>query len=285
MQGLRRMEKTPGDLAEAMRLIRDARKERRKDLQEEMRLLSKHKKRLKVRLKEGLTWPIDSATGERADLDHEDVMAPLPDDMRAPIGNVDENMQKLRADVEGHESFAESIVPVDEGVLVRRRSERQQERTDRAAVRGEKWTEELVEARIDEAFKTLFRASGGPVGPREFGNAMPTPVRQMSDLVAQAGNKSLRRAMERMRRSLGPPSHEEVRRMDEALMWSVAYLRDDHPDLATFLNMGGMWKAWGAKVTRKCKELGVHRQAFYRDRRAAVRKIVEGLTRDGKAPL
>lgn len=281
MQGSIAMEETPED---GVKLVLKDRKSRRKSLQEEMRTLSRHKKRIKARLREGLEWPTDAVTGDRADIDHEDVMAPLPDDLRSPIGNIDEKMQKLRADVETHESFAEPIVPTDRGVMLRRREELREERRSRNSVRGETWTEEMVEARIDEAFKTLFRASAGRTGPREFGNAMPTPVRQMSDMVNQAGNKSLRRAMIRMRESLGPPTGPEVQRMEDALSWSMSYLRDEHSDLATFLNMGSMWKAWGASVTKKCHDLGVHRQEYYRDRKAAVRKILEGLTRDGKAP-
>ncbi len=111
---------------------------------------------------------------------------------------------------------------------------------------------------------------------------MPVPIKQMSDLVAQAGNKSLRNAI--AHRFKGAPSIEEVRRAEEALTWSLAYLRNEHPDLAGFVNLGAMWKAWGAKIGKKCSDIGVHRQVFYRDRKEAIQLIVAGLIKDGKAP-
>lgn len=263
--------------------VLDDRKRRRLELAQEMKALGKYKKKLKARLKES-DWPIDARTGEKAEIDHDDVMAPLPDDMRAPIGNVDEKMQALRAEVDGYQAFTEDAVPINEGVLLRRRNEREEELQQRNRVRGPTWTEELVEARVEEAFRTLFRATAGGIGPREFGNGMPTPVRQMADLVAQAGNKSLRRAAGRLLRDRGPPSNEEVTRMNDALLWASRYLIDEPEDQAMFLNYSGMWKAWGAKVTKKCEQLGVSRAQFYRDRKEAIRKIVAGLIRDGRAP-
>jgi hypothetical protein len=259
------------------------RKRRRKELQEEMRALSKHKKRLKARQKIG-DWPIDAVTGEKADIDPDDVMAPLPDDLQTPVGNVDEKMQALREEADQHQSFSGSIVPIDDALMVARRNATAREREAQEKIRGTVWTVGLVEARVEEAFRTLFRASVGSVGPRAFGNAMPTPVRQMSDLVAQAGNKSLRRAMQRLARDHGPPSTDEIRRMNETLAWSLEYLSKEHRDIAMSLNLSGLWKAANAKVVRKCKEIGIHRQEFYKDKKTAIKMIVEGLKRDGRAP-
>lgn len=278
MQGLTSMATKPTDHEKE---ILDDRKRRRLLLQAEMKKLGKHKKRIKFRLVEGRDWPI-TATGDKADIDHDDVMAPLPDDMKALLGNVDEKMQALRLDADKHEAFAGAVVPIDEGVLARRRAEREDERAATKAVRGEKWTPELVEARFEEAYKTLFRSAVAGVRPREFGNGMPTPVRQMADLVAQAGNKSLRNAI--AHRFKGVPSQDEVRRAEDTLGWAMDYLSDQHPDLSGFLQLGSMWKAWGAKITKKCADIGVPRQSFYRDRKEAVGLIVEGLIRDGKAP-
>lgn len=280
MQGLTSMADTKTD--EHTKAVLDDRKRRRKALQDEMRTLSRHKKRIKFRLVEGRSWPIDASSGDNADLEREDVMAALPDDMKAPIGDVDEKMQLLRKEADQHVAFADEVVPIDEGVLSRRRRERDEEVAARSRVQGEKWTEDLVEARLEEAYRTLFRSAVSGVRPREFGNAMPVPIRQMSDLVAQASNKSLRNAI--AHRFKGVPSTEEVRRAEDALAWAMTYLRDEHPDLAGFVSLGAMWRAWGSKFTAKCKAIGVHRQVFYRDRKEALRKIVEGLIRDGKAP-
>lgn len=275
MQGLTRMD-------DDTKAVLSDRKRRARDLRDEMRTLSRYKKKLKARLAEGRDWPLDAATGDRAEIDHDDVMAPLPDDMKLPIGDIDEKMQALRKEADKHQSFTDEIVPIDAGVLSRRRRERDAELHQRSRIQGEKWTEDLVEARMEEAFRTLFRSSLGGSGPRAFGNGMPEVVREVSDLVHQAGNKSLRNAI--AHRFKGTPSTEEVRRADDALSWASSYLLAEHPDLAAFVNLSAMWKAWGAKISRKCADMGVHRQTFYRDRREAIKLIVEGLKRDGKAP-
>lgn len=269
----------PADLGE--RIVLDERERRRQLAIDEGRRLKREKKRLK-NLRRETDWPTDARTGGRADVDPGDVMAPLPDDMKAPIGDVDERMQRLRVEVSGHVSFSDSVV--DEGILARRRADREREAAMRSAVTGPRWTEDLVEARIEEAFKVLSRMAVGATGPREFGNGMPAPLRSMADLVAQAGNKSLRSSVRRLFRDQGPPRGDEVARMNEALAWALVYLKEEDPDLATFVNLKFMWKAWGAKVTKKCADLGVHRQVFYRDSKIGIRKIAEGLTRDGKAP-
>lgn len=264
----------------------EGRKQMRLDNEAENKKLGKHRRRIKERLKEGRDWPIAvSLYGgfEKADIDHEDVRAPLPDDLRAPVGNVDDKMQMLRKEADRAVSFTGDTVPVDPGVLSRRRRDRVQELEQRARVTGEAWSPELVEARLEEAYRTLFRASVGGSGPREFGNAMPQVIRSMSDLVAQAGNKSLRNAIAHRFKS-GLPSTEEMRRAEEALGWGLTYLRDRHPDYAGFLNLGAMWRAWGVPIAKKCRDIGVHRQVFYRDRKTAIELIAEGLKKDGKAP-
>lgn len=262
------------------RLVLENRKRRRRELQDEMRLLSRQKKKLKHRLVEGRDWPIDAATGDKADVPFEDVRSPLPEEMKAVVGDVDEKMNQLRREADASTSFTEEIDP---GVLLRRRREHDEEVAQRDRVRGPIWTEELVEARLEEAYRTLFRSTMSGVGPREFGNAMPEVVREVSDMVHQAGNKSLRNAI--AHRFKGVPSTEEVRRAEDALSWALTYLRDFDPDLASFVNLAAMWKAWGAKISHKCESIGVQRQAFYRDRKEAVRLIVEGLKKQGKAPV
>jgi hypothetical protein len=247
-----------------------------------MKQLGKHKKRIKFRLVEGRSWPIDVATGENADIDREDVMASLPDDMKALVGDVDEKMQAMRVEADKHQSFTEDTVQVDEGVLLRRRAEREAELESRSKIRGEKWTPELVEARLEDAYRTLFRSSIGGTGPRPFGNAMPAIIKEVSDLVHQAGNKSLRNAI--AHRFKGVPSTEEVRRANEALAWATEYLLTEHPDLPGFVQLSALWKAWGAKISKKCETHGINRQAFYRDRKIALQLIVDGLIRSGKAP-
>lgn len=262
-----------------------ARKERRLENEAEYKKLGRYRRRHKERLKDGRDWPLQvdsSGHIDKADVDPDDVRAPLPEDMKAPVGNVDDAMQKLRKEADQLQAFEGDAVPVDPGVLARRRAERAAELDHLNRVMGPTWTEDLVEERLTEAYRVLFRASVSGTGPRAFGNAMPKIVREVSDLVHQAGNKSLRNAIAHRFKEL--PSIEEVRRANEALGWALTYLRDQDPDLAGFVSLGAMWKAWGAKINRKCRDIGVHRQVFYRDRKEAIKLIVQGLLRDGKAP-
>lgn len=286
MQGLSITMTSGFDHEQSKKIVLADRKERQRDREREARALKIHKRRLKERLKEGRDWPIAvSPYGnlERAELDVDEVHAPLPDDLKEALPVVDEKMALLRVEADRHVAFAGAVVEIDETLLLARRREREQERHHRERVTGPTWSEDIVEARLEEAFKTLFRASNGAVGPRAFGSAMPHIIREVSDLVHQAGNKSLRNAI--AHRFKGAPSREEVQRADDALTWASRYLLQEHPDLATFANLGAMWKAWGAKINQRCKAIGVSRQQFYRDRKEAIRKIVEGLKRDGEAPL
>lgn len=263
------------------KFVIEDRKRRRLEFQQEMKSLSKHKRRIKFRLVEGRDWPVDAHTEDRADVPEDDVRYKA-EDIKSHIGDVDEKMQALRLEADEHESFAGETVPIDEGVLLRRRREREEEWAAIESVRGEKWTPELVESRLEEAYRTLFRSSVAGVKPREFGNAMPHIVREVSDLVHQAGNKSLRNAI--AHRFKGVPTTEEVRRAEDALSWALTYLSNEHPDLAAFSQLGAVWKVWGAKISRKCEAIGVQRQVFYRDKREAIQIIMEGLVKDGKAP-
>lgn len=266
------------------KIVLDDRKRRQKENQVEARALKVHKRRIKERLMEGRDWPIVHVHGriERADLDKDEVLAPLPDDLKMQPPEVDEKMRLLRAEADRHQSFDGDRVPVDETLQLVRRREYEERLAAASAMRASDWSEELVEARLEEAYRTLFRASAGGVRPREFGNAMPEIIRQVSDMVHQAGNKSLRNAI--AHRFKGVPSSEEMRRADDALSWAVRYLKDEHPDLAGFAQLGAMWKVYGMKISHRCKAIGVRRQVFYRDRKEAIRLIVEGLKREGKAP-
>lgn len=238
----------------------------------------RQKRRIEERLKER-QWPLDAATGRRADIDPDDVLAPLPEEVPELTA------EQIAEAASAPSAFAtRAIVRTDDDLSVSRRKAAERARVARASVRGPEWTEQLVEARMDEAFRTLFRTADRHRGPRQFGNAMPAIVREMSDLVAQAGNRSLRKAIGRLIRSEGPPSTEEVRRMEDALAWSARYLSGLPTDLPMFVNLGSMWRAWGVPISKKCVQLGVQRQTFYRQRKEAVKVIVEGLKRDGRAP-
>lgn len=265
------------------KIVLEDRKRRLRDQHRELKLLKIHKRRLKERLKEGRDWPIavNPYGGlERAELEKDDVLAPLPDDLKGNLDSgPDEKMKMLRAEADRHIAFAGEL---DESLVLARRREYEERIAAADQVRGTVWDEALVEARLEEAFKTLFRASVGNVRPREFGNAMPSIIREVSDMVHQAGNKSLRNSI--AHRFKGTPSSEEMERADDALTWAARFLLKEHPDLASFAQLGAMWKAYGAKISKKCEAIGVRRQVFYRDRKEAIRLIVEGLKREGKAP-
>lgn len=272
MQGLSSMDD------DGTKVVLEDRKRRQREREIEARGLRKHKRRLKERFKEGREWPI-TATGEKADLEKDEVLAPLPDELKQQLPEEDAKMRLLRAEADRHVAFAGAV---DETLVIARRREYEQRIAAADQVRGAVWNEDLVEARLEEAFQTLFRSSAAGTGPREFGNGMPSIIREVSDMVHQAGNKSLRNSI--AHRFKGVPSSDEVRRADDALSWAARYLLKEHPDYAAFAQLGAMWRVSGAKINRKCKAIGVRRQVFYRDRKEAIRLIVEGLTREGKAP-
>src|ERR1700752_2263851 len=122
MQGLRTMTEPDGT-----KIVLDDRKRRLRDLHREMKLLKIHKRRLKERLKEGRDWPIAvNAYGglEQADLEKDEVLAPLPDDLKANLDTgPDEKMRLLREEADQHVSFASDHVEIDETVKLARQRE------------------------------------------------------------------------------------------------------------------------------------------------------------------
>ncbi len=245
----------------------------------ERRALAKQKARLKRR-RSVTDWPLDADTLEKSErVDPEDVMAPpLPEPPK---------IEFYKAEAAKTARMVDSplgLVQLDPNLQIFRRSQFEQELSVTASKRAPAWTADHADQRLVEAFKILFRIAA-KVGPRAFGSAMPKAVLEFADLAAQAENRSLRKTMGRLLRNFGPPTADEHRRMEEALAWPIEYLADCSRDVKMFVNLGAMWKASNASISDKCRDLGVHRQTFYRDRKIGLQVIVQGLISTGKAPL
>lgn len=248
---------------------------------DEKRRIGEIKKRLKLRMAPS-EWPLDAVTLDRSDsVSALDVRAPV---MPAPptlktyqyrAGTAATPDEKFRHDV--------GIVAVDEHLESIRHKEFLRDVAATAALRGPAWTPELVDARLIEAFKVLFRLRGQRVGPRQFGSAMPQVIAEMSDLVSQEENRTLRQAMSRLLSRSATVSAGEHRRMEEALGWATDYLKL-LPDRALCVNMGAMWRASGARVAVKCGLLGMDRPSFDGIRSAGLALIAGGLVATGAVP-
>jgi hypothetical protein len=221
-------------------------------------------------------WPLDATTLDKAELEPGDVRMPLPPEP-PPLTD--------------YRAIAESAQPLDQHpeaertLVIARWHERERERAKIAALRGPVWTTSLVDERLGLAMEIELR-SGGRLGPRQYGSVMPTPRRDLGDLVAAAENGSLRHLLSKMLRYRVVYSGEDIRRANEAITWVAEYLADERDrEIPLFVNAGALWRATHYRIQRACTEYGLERSTFYRKRKLGLERIVEGLIGDRRAPL
>jgi len=219
-------------------------------------------------------WPLDAATLDKADLEPGDVRMPLPPEP-PPLTD--------------YRTVAESAgryePEADRNLVLLRWHERERERTKVAALRGPVWTPGLVDERLALAMEIELRG-GGRLGPRQFGSTMPTPRRDLADLVGAAENGSLRHLLSKMSRYKVSYSGEDIRRANEAITWVAEYLADERDrEVPLFVNAGAMWRAARYRVQRACCDYGIEPSRYYRKRKQGLERIVLGLVADRRAPL
>lgn len=239
-----------------------------------------HKKRHGI-----FEWPLDAET-----LQPSERVSAL--DVRAPLPPPPPDIQNYQLNANAAPDMPIGMRPellkpgqamVDPTLEVHRHAEHMRELAEQDALRGPKWTSEIVDARLTEAFLVLWRTPMR-IWPREFGNVMPKTITQMADLVAQEENRAQRKLMSRLLRRYGPVTTAQTRRMEEAICWSVDFLKGCEPSVPTFVNLGGMWHAQGAVIKRKCREFGVWPQTFYRVRATGLQIIAQQLAARGRSP-
>lgn len=235
------------------------------------------KRRIKQRRKP-TDWPLDACTLEKSGVvTSDDVRAPA--DPEPPEGSPG-SMQFYKAQAAMHH---EGMVAVDPNLLIFRRSQFEREIAAEEETRSAEWTADYVDMRLVESVKVRMRTPDR-IGPRSYGSAMPRPLLEMSDLISQAENRSLRKTMARLIRNFGRPSATETKRGEEAEAWLIEYLRECEPNVRYFVGLGAFWKASNASIAGKCKDLGVSRQCFYERRKIGLQLIARGLMLAGKAP-
>lgn len=244
----------------------------RKLNREQLRREAIHRSRMRRYHTQG-DWPLDALTLTPANLEPGDVCMPMPPEP-PPL----EDYKARAAD-------PRSILDddPDPNLVIARHYERQRERAAAAALRGPTWTVDIVDARLERAFEVSLSWTRG--GPRAFGSTMPKAMSELSDLVAQAQNQELRKAMTRLLRRRVTWSAADEAQAAEAIGWTADYLAG-WPDglVPMFVNAGAMWRVTRIRIARACDDLGVTRTAFYRKRRIGLEAIAGGLTRDGRTP-
>jgi hypothetical protein len=239
-----------------------------------MTTIAQEKARLRMRRKPS-DWPLDADTLQKSD-------RVLPEDVRAPA-----EPEPPEAKIEFYKAeaakFKDEMTVCDPNLQIFRRSQFERELAEAEARRSAQWTADYVDMRLVEAVKVRMRTPD-IIGPRGFGSAMPRPLLEMSDLISQAENRSLRKTMARMLRNFGRPSAIETKRGEEAEGWLLEFLRGAEPNVRYFVGLGAFWKASNASISSKCKDLGVSRQHFYTTRRSGLQLITSGLMLAGRAP-
>jgi hypothetical protein len=140
--------------------------------------------------------------------------------------------------------------------------------TTRGARRGarevpDRWTVIHVLDRLEEAYEVL---SGMPMAtlPKQYGNAMPTPLRErlsIMDQIEMLGTGELEQLHEDRNRVRLAATSAQVSRMDQALRWPFEYL-SDRPELARAISLRAMWAVLRADIRKKCERRGIDHDAF-----------------------
>jgi len=140
------------------------------------------------------------------------------------------------------------------------------------------WSLIHVLDRLEEAFVVL---SGLPAHtrPREYGNAMPTPLQErmsFKDLIEMSASGELEQMQEDRNRVRLAATSAQVSRMDQALSWPVQYL-SDRPELAKAVSLRALWAAMHADIRKRCERRGIDHDAFNRHWQEGVRIIAATL--------
>lgn len=147
-----------------------------------------------------------------------------------------------------------------------------------------RWTKELVKERMREA-QRVYRVTTGRIGPREYGQCLPDPLKDDLDRwytqMAEADQRE--KDAQEQNRTRFAPTVEQVSRADGALCFQSRYLVGTPFDKGpkegplAMLNLflaGGGWEA-GFKAR------GIAATTAYRHRDHALYIIAIGLMRDG----
>ena len=125
-----------------------------------------------------------------------------------------------------------------------------------------KWTKETVEARMEEAVRTLRALHVTGLKPKGYGSNWPDVLLDPNEAYGRDDTKVSR----------GPPTPEAITKMDESLMW-LHWLEPDQARLVWMI---------AEDVPRKliCARVGMSRDKAWRVWSAAIMTIVSMLNRN-----
>ena len=131
------------------------------------------------------------------------------------------------------------------------------------------WTKEVVLDRLAEGIKIIQRVSGR-VGPRAYGNAMPTFLAHLDEeLRGWTAPEPFRI----------PPSARQIRLAEEACDWPVRYVEDRRVREALHIWMAA--KAFRRPWQKLAERRGWAKETAKRYRERAIYLIVTGLEASG----
>jgi len=146
----------------------------------------------------------------------------------------------------------------------------------RSPVVPERWTQIHVLDRLEEAFLVLSSLPAN-TRPRQFGNAMPTPVQErpsLKDLLEMAdAGESFEEARNRVRLA---PTTAQITRMEQALRWPFEHLADE-PELARAVSLRALWAAMKVDIRKRCEQRGIWHDQFNYDWQRGLGKITGAL--------
>ena len=143
----------------------------------------------------------------------------------------------------------------------------------------ETWSVIHVMERMEESFRVLSRL---PVAtrPRGYVNSMPFHLYDRGDLNAQMETYELEHLTRLRNRVRIPPTPTEIARMEEALLWPIAFLAGtEFHHVARAVNLGSLWSAFDVDIEARLKRLKMTRRAFNARRLQGLRIICRELIR------
>lgn len=140
------------------------------------------------------------------------------------------------------------------------------------------WTLIHTLDRLEEAFAVLASMPARR-GPKQYGNAMPTPVQErmsFKDLIDMSATGELEQMEADRNRVRLAATSAQVSRMDQALSWPVQFL-SDRPELAKAVSLRALWAAMRTDIRKRCERRGMDHDLFNRQWQDGVKIIAATL--------
>ena len=145
------------------------------------------------------------------------------------------------------------------------------------------WSPRYIGVRLIEAHRVLILFPRHQ-GPKEFGTALPPPLKEFSDIVdeGKGDGEEANRAPPRVRET---PSARDIQRMEQAIQWAPRYLYHD-AEISGCTLWWARWTAEGRDVYRLANDCAAGQwEKFDEYKREGLRLIARGLNRAREAVI